>query len=333
MLALYALASALFSGIAVSMVLAPHDCEGLAFVAFAPLLVAASRCKPLIAVGLGLLAGLVGGISYVGWHHDTMRLFWAYLPFLWVATILAILCLMSSRLRNASPGVWMLALSATAVTIEFATTLLPLPINIAIAVYKNAALMTLAPITGIWGVSFILWLSNALAASLLLHCRVRRAHVVTAALIACMIVTGIVYHRHAIAGHGRVVNLVAIQDFTGDETMTLTAPSSTPVDRNDMTAAAARAGDKPAVIVWSEECLGSAFHVDNPLDGTVRLARSIKTALVVDITTTPTRSLTTAQPGSAPTERCLGSTTRSTSIWARVNRFRREKAGRHSTRR
>jgi hypothetical protein len=60
---LYPVASALFGGIALASALPPHDMEGLAFVAFAPLLAASCRCKPLYAVGLGLMTGITGGID------------------------------------------------------------------------------------------------------------------------------------------------------------------------------------------------------------------------------------------------------------------------------
>lgn len=276
------IAAALFGGIAIAQALAPYNHELLAFVAFAPLLAVSTRLKALLAVGLGLLTGFVGGVAYVGWHHDAMRLFWAYLPFLWVATILAALCLLASRLRSAPPVVWMLALASAAVTIEFATTLLPLPINIAVAEYRNYFLMPLAPVTGIWGVSFVVWLWNALIASALLGRTAGVAHLglATLALGAAAHLLG--YPVQAQDSTARYVNLIAIQDFTGDETMTLAPAPRRPVDRDEMTAnAASGTRGRPAVIVWSEECLGSGFHVDSPHDETVHLARRIDASLVV----------------------------------------------------
>ncbi|HEY3333177.1 MAG TPA: nitrilase-related carbon-nitrogen hydrolase [Capsulimonadaceae bacterium] len=279
----YPLAAAMFGGIALASALAPHDIEGLAFVMFAPVLAVASKQRPLIAIGLGLLTGLSAGASYVGWHHDTQRLFWAYLPFLWVAVIMAALCLLSSRLRGASPGAWMLAIATTAVAIEFATTLAPLPINIAVAVYKLWPLLALSSITGIWGASFVVWLCNAFVASVIVCGRFGQAHwkAVGASVVAVVVWYFLLLSMGTSRTH--LVTVAAIQDFTGDETMSLTEPPKVPGDREAMSKAVAATMDVSpfTVIVWSEECLGSSFHTDNPRDETVKLVRKIGVPLVV----------------------------------------------------
>lgn len=54
--------------------------------------------------------------------------------------------------------------AAGAVLLEAATMLL-LPVHLGLSQYKSAGMMTLASVTGIWGVSFLVWLSNIALAS------------------------------------------------------------------------------------------------------------------------------------------------------------------------
>jgi apolipoprotein N-acyltransferase len=278
----YPLAAAIFGGFALALALPPHNYEFLAFMAFAPLIAAASPLRPLVATGLGLLSGLMTGAVYIGWNPDTMRLFWAYLPFLWVGIILAILCFMASRIRDARSARRIIVLGAAATAIEFATMLLPIPINIAIAVYKTP-LVPLATLTGIWGISSLIWLSNAALADIILQRKIRRPHVIFASILAASCLFGYISKTRPENPDQHIVTVAAIQDFDSDETGKLAPEPSVPVDRNAMTIAAAsgKGAQKPDVIVWSEECLGSGFVPDNPYDQTVKLARKIDTPLVV----------------------------------------------------
>ena len=284
MIGLLLFASAVLSGWLFHFALPPRSLEALAFVAFVPLFVAALRCSAINAAGLGLVAGLTCGMAYVGWHHDITRLFWAYLPFLWIAVILAILCALSTRLKAMSPLIRVITLACVAVGIEYATTVLPLPINIAVAVYREWLLMPLASVTGIWGISWIVWLANLVIAEIVvangLSIRVATSLAVLCAIttVSCIPWQDYVTARQL---HDSVW-AIAIQDFTGDETTSLAAPPVHSADRDAMTiGAAAQLQPNTTFVVWSEECLGAAFHVDNPRDETVKLVRKIGVPIVV----------------------------------------------------
>lgn len=80
--------------------LPPFNWEWLGWGAFVPLLFAAQKRTPLEAVGLGMLAGAACGVVSAGWYHDTARLFWAYIPFLWIAFLFGIVALASARIPN-----------------------------------------------------------------------------------------------------------------------------------------------------------------------------------------------------------------------------------------
>lgn len=74
----------LLSGLLFAFSLPPFNWEWLGWVAFVPLLAGVPGRRPLEAVGLGMLAGVTCGAVQAGWYHDTARLLWAYIPFLWL---------------------------------------------------------------------------------------------------------------------------------------------------------------------------------------------------------------------------------------------------------
>jgi apolipoprotein N-acyltransferase len=92
------------SGILLALSLAPFDVEWLGWFALVPLLVAARERRPLIALGLGLLTGVVCGVVHVGWHADSHGLQFAYLPFLWLALLLGIVAAAGALFLPAAPG-------------------------------------------------------------------------------------------------------------------------------------------------------------------------------------------------------------------------------------
>ena len=293
---------ALLTGLLFAFSLPPYDQEWLGWFAFAPLLVAAQGRRPLEAVGLGLIAGAVCGAGQAGWHHDTARLFWAYIPFLWLAFLLGFVAVAAAQ----APAAWnptqrVLFLACAGVSGEWLTSFLPLPLNIALCQYQNLPLIQIAAVTGIWGVSFLLWWVNAALAELVLNSplasnpggiegtgtsgspRIGGRGViwkplgVGAALVLLSFGYGasLVWQTRADVPRLRVA---AIQDLTREETGDL-APPGAEVDRAQMTKQAAARGAK--LVVWSEESLGGEFTPGDPKDETRRLARHLGTALVV----------------------------------------------------
>ena len=269
---------ALLTGLLFALSLPPFNQEWLGWAAFMPLLLAARARRPLEAVGLGMLAGAFCGAVQAGWNHDTARLFWAYIPFLWLAFLFAVVALASARVpENWNPLPRVLVIASVGVGGEWLTSFLPLPLNIALCQYQNLPLIQMAAFTGIWGVSFLLWWVNA-ALSELVQRRQIAPLGVGAALVALSLGYG-VFALHQTTAAEPSLRVAAIQDLTREETGDLAPASMADPDRVQMTKDAAARGAK--LIVWSEESLGGEFTPTDPKDETRQLAKNLKAALVV----------------------------------------------------
>ena len=279
---MFQLLCAIACGLGFAVSLPPYDCGILCWVAIAPLLYAACGRRPLEAVGLGLVAGLVCAVFQGRWHEDTTRLFWGYLPFLWVTVFFALAALASCLLRpRLTPAQWVAAIACAGIALEWVTTWLPLPVHIALTQYRNVPLIQIASITGIWGVSLLLWTVNAAIADAFLS---RRALTVPirwcAAALPAVLAFGALEIRNERSDPGRPFVAAAIQDFSGDETGGLAPDPLKPADR-DMQTVEATSGSRPArLVVWSEECLGYGFDPAGARDATRKLARERNAVLV-----------------------------------------------------
>lgn len=280
----------MLSGLAFALSLPPFDRGWLAWAALAPLLWAAvgpsskgvPGRRPLEAVGLGLIAGLTAAVFSARWHTDTTRLFWAYLPFLWVTILFALSSLAARLLRpRLGSGPWVAAVACIGIALEWITTWLPLPVHLALTQYRNVPLIQIASVTGIWGVSLLLWVVNASLADALLRRRFPTAPVgVSAALAAGTLLFGL-WQLHGVRGRsGPRVAVAAIQDFSGDETQGLAPDPKKAADRDEQTIEAT-SGPAPArLVVWSEECLGFGFDPAGRRDPTRKMARDRGTVIV-----------------------------------------------------
>ncbi len=90
------------------------------------------------AVGLGMLAGAACGVAQAGWYHDTARLFWAYIPFLWLAFLFGFVAALAAAKVPAAwnPALRVLFVACVGVGGEWLTSFLPLPLNIALCQYR-----------------------------------------------------------------------------------------------------------------------------------------------------------------------------------------------------
>ena len=271
------LLAALLSGILFAFSLPPYDWEWLGWVVFVPLLWAAPGRRPLEAFGMGMLAGLASGMVQAGWYHDTSRLFWAYIPFLWLSFLFGIVALAAALVPAQWNPAWrILFVTTVGVGGEWLTSFLPLPLNIALCQFKNLPLIQIAAWTGIWGVSFLLWWTNAALADYTLRRRFAPVGI-GLGMVAISLGYGAFVLDRPSASVPRLT-VASIQDLTSEETGDLSAPVKG-IDRMQMTRQAAANGAK--LIVWSEESLGGEFAPDSPKDDTRSLARNINTALVV----------------------------------------------------
>jgi apolipoprotein N-acyltransferase len=298
------------SGALLALSLPPFNVEWLGWLALAPLLLAARERRALEALGLGLLAGLVSGVIHVGWHEDLHALHFAYLPYLWLAMLIGVvaacssLCSVLRAKRGQSSLRWVAFVACAGVAAEWLTTFSPLPLNLALCQYQQRAILQIAAFTGIWGVSFLLWWSNAAVASAIAARRPLTAPV--AVTLAALALTLGYAHlalrsssvlrapRSVLRGtafqHGArstergavLLRVAAIQEHSGGETASVLRTASSESDEGDRDALTRRAAARGArLVVWSEDCLGSAFAPGGSGDATADLARELKAHLVV----------------------------------------------------
>ncbi len=268
----------LLTGILFAFSLPPFNYEWLGWLAFVPLFVAAQGRRPLEAVGLGMLAGAMCGVVQAGWYHDTARLFWAYIPFLWLSFLFGVVALAAVKVpAHWNPIFRVLFLASVGVSGEWLTAFLPLPLNIALCQYRDLLLIQIADHTGIWGISFLLWWANAALAEIVLHRRFVPAGI-GLMLVLLSLGYGILAGFMSVEAGAPTLQVAAIQDLTGEEVGDLAAHTA-PTDRAQMTRQAVARGAE--LVVWSEESLGGEFTPTDSKDETRLLARALKTAIVV----------------------------------------------------
>lgn len=147
----------------------PHDVRILAIIGFALLCTSSMLFnKSLYAMGIGLFTGLAIGISLIGFHagSDAYANLWAI--FGGVGLVLGGTCwLVSWSYKKLNPLVCWLIIPCGAVGVEYAS-LFVFPVTLALTQHNSMAAMSfVAPITGAWGITWLMWFgasSLALAA-------------------------------------------------------------------------------------------------------------------------------------------------------------------------
>jgi len=256
-----ALISAIVSGVLFALSLPPYNLSLLGWFCLVPVMVVAIGRRAIESMGLGLLAALSAGVVQAGVHGQGFGMFLAYYPFILCAPLFAVIVEVGSANRKRLTGVaWTSMVAAFGVTCEWLTRFLPMPIHLALSQYQAPAVIQIASITGVWGVSFLLWWSNAALADVVLSRReggksvVTRPVLVGVAMVIVALIFGAVTLRQPASTD--VLNVAAIQDYNGEGSMGSPA-GGTVADREAMTQTAASKGAR--MVVWSEECLGSAF--------------------------------------------------------------------------
>ena len=267
---------ALLTGLLFAFSLPPYNWEWLGWVAFAPLLLAAPGRRPLEAMGLGILAGAACGAVQAGWSADTTRLFWAYIPFFWLTFLFGLVAVAAAWVPTTwTPTARVLFLSSVGITGEWLTSFLPLPLNIGLSQFQFLPLIQMSSLTGIWGVSFLLWWVSAALAEWVQR---RNALPLGIGVGLTALAVGFGYWSLAQTPQASPLTVAAIQDLNREETGDLTRTGGE-VDRAAMTKEAAAKG--ATLIVWSEESLGGEFEPGSTKDETRTLARTLHSALVV----------------------------------------------------
>ena len=282
----------ILSGVLLALSLPPLDLSFLAWFALAPLLVVSRKLRVLEAGGCGLVVGLVAGVIHARFSGGLFLVF-AYAPFLWFGVLCATFAVVANRLRDANVMRRVVMLACIGVLAEWLTTLTPLPINFAVTQHRVLALIQIADITGIWGVSFGLWLCNAAIAELWpretgtssaktssTRCAWRNAKK-TMIVAACWLSVSSLYGawKLSLPLQNSTLRVAAVQAFEPNGGNGFAdAVSSDARLRETLTRKAVAQGAK--IVVWSEENLGSDFQIDKTDDISRQLARQLRTTLV-----------------------------------------------------
>ena len=272
---------AVFSGILLAFSLPPHDWEWLAWVALVPLWFGAQKLRRLEAAGMGLVAAFACGAVLVPWTPRAYGMQYATAPFLLLSLMLGAMAQLPTLTYGRWRGLpWCLLLAACGMVVEWITTFAPMPIHLALTQHAALPLIRIASVTGIWGVSFLIWLSNAAVTEALLTRRIASPALgVTVAGVGLAIVIPALAPTPLSSG---IVRAAVVQDYAGEEATAYARPGEKTVDAGDKGELTRRAAaDGARLIVWPELCLGNAFNPESPDDETVRLARELGTHLVV----------------------------------------------------
>jgi apolipoprotein N-acyltransferase len=283
-----ALVLAMASGGLFALALPPYDVELLGWIALAPLLMAVSTPgrRTLHAVGLGLLAGIMTGIAQVGYTPDARSLNFAYLPFIWIGLVFGLVSLLVTAARqrwpNAHPLLHVLFVTCAGVSVEWLTTLSPLPVGIALCQWRNTLLIQIASYCGIWGVSFLLWLVNAAAADLVMRRKLFAFPIAIAGSLTLLAFIGGDLNRGFGNDPRPSVKVAAVQDYNGIDGDNPNGTRDGGGDVPDIETLMRKAIDKGAkLVVGSEEALGSGFIPNELGDSMSLLAQAKKRHLVV----------------------------------------------------
>lgn len=275
-----ALALAVTSGLLLALSLPPHDWEWLGWVALAPLLLSVRQHSGTEAAGLGLVTAVTCGAVHVPWSPGAYGIEYAVFPFLLLALLLCLIARLGVWARRRWEGAaWFLLMASAGVALEWCTLFAPIPLHLALCQHRSTSVIQMASVTGIWGVSFLVWLANALAADVLVQRRVRKSHSFAAlAMMGWILVSPVITQPP----RGDVIRVAAIQDYAGAEGGVYglkSGASEEPGDREALTRQAV--SERAQLVVWPELGLGNAFAPDSPADDTVALARELGIHLVV----------------------------------------------------
>lgn len=298
---------AVVSGILFALALPPYNFEVLGWMALVPLLFAASRTpRALWAFGLGATSGGAAGAFYVGFRGAGTSLDYAYVPFIWMAAVFGLTALFASVMRARGwRGVpFVVGVACAGVAAEWLTFLTPLPVNFALTQYQNWFILQPASVVGIWGVSFLLYVTNAAIADYVLRAcseaetkaRDENRYRVLCFPVTLIVLTFLLLGLLENSNSGvATLQVAAIQDYSGTEAQGKDPYAPPPKDDLPDSAALIRQSQNlsrtpspelktvgPAeLIVGAENAYGYAFTPNNPNSEANRLAWETGRYLVV----------------------------------------------------
>lgn len=194
------------SGALLAFALPPRGYALLGWIAFLPLLLAARISRPLIAAGCGLLCSLACALIVSGPVTEDYQFGNLVAAFGGLGLVLAFAAGFSSMGKKLSPGVQPFFIACAGVTAELLSVMV-FPISSAITQYQNPAMSKLASVTGIWGVSFLVWL---VPAAIIAAVQKQKAAWLAIAIALTAVVSPLVV-RFPIGHSGGFVRVSAIQ--------------------------------------------------------------------------------------------------------------------------
>ncbi len=259
------------SGVLFALSLPRFSLGWLAWFALAPLFTACVGRRWLESAGLALVAGFACALVHLGPAGVADGTGFGRVPFLCIGLLLAVAAVVAGISRRAWQGwSWVVFVACAGVGLEWLTTFTPLPLNLALSQADFLPLIQVSAITGIWGVSFLVWWMNAAVADAFLRRRPGVPLMCGAVVTLLIVGGGHLTVERAVPQNTPRLRVAAIQEEGSD-------PSAS--DRVALTRQAVARGAR--LVVWSELCLGTAFSPEDPADPTRQLARNLNAHLVV----------------------------------------------------
>ncbi|MDI6772476.1 MAG: apolipoprotein N-acyltransferase [bacterium] len=183
------IAGALTSGLLFALAFPGSDLGWLAWVALVPLLLAIRDLSPTQSFRYGLLAGLLGFGLLLGWIRIFGLPAWGLLTAV-LALYLGSFAAGTSLLARGRPGALLWAAPLTWVAVELARSVGPLGFPwglLGLTQYRTPAVLGLASVVGVYGISGLVALVNAAVAGALSHRRIDRGSSATAGAVALVV--------------------------------------------------------------------------------------------------------------------------------------------------
>ena len=194
------------SGLLLALALPPRQISFVGWIAFVPLLLAARLSRPLIAACCGLICSLTTALILSGRLTNAAQYANLLAIFGTLGIVLAVATGLASVGKKLSPAIEPFFVACAGVTAELLSLCL-FPVNVAVSQYGNPAMLYLASITGIWGVSFLIWLVPASVIAIL---RDSRKAWPSAAISAIALIAALGVGFPSSSG-GRTLRVAAIQ--------------------------------------------------------------------------------------------------------------------------
>ncbi len=279
---------------ALSILAPPHNVHWLHWVVYLPMLWAIRPGARRFNIGLSWWYGIVGVGLLFWWIVETITIFSPFIP---MPGAVAILGLFSAAfgapyvllwpavhpLRRRLGAGWVLALPALQVVIEWLSmSLLLFPYNHGVSQYRVPLTWQLASVTGVWGLTYLVFLVNCALAEVMYRRQEGRAFPLgtvsgAAATLSAVVLFGAWRFERveAILAEAETVSLLQLQTSKGMEERMFESPRTAFDEWVTLTEAAPPGTD---LVVWPEGACAYTLNAndDRPNLAQVRLSKLAK---------------------------------------------------------